>query len=157
MSIDLLELLPDEWRDLIEPLLDPDATRRLGEFVSAEYAGQTVYPALPDLFSAFRLCSPDAARVLILGQDPYHGPGQAHGLSFSVKPGIKPPPSLQNIFKELHDDLGCSIPDHGCLIHWAKHGVLLLNTVLTVRQGIPKTHKGMGWEVFTDKVISVLN
>src|SRR4051794_35478947 len=113
MSIDLLELLPGEWREVVEPLLDPAATRRLGEFVSAEYAGQTVYPAQPDLFSAFRLCSPDAARVLILGQDPYHGPGQAHGLSFSVREGVRIPPSLRNVFKELRDDLGVPMPAGG--------------------------------------------
>src|SRR3569833_1507223 len=148
MSIDLLELLPDEWRDLIEPLLDPDATRRLGEFVSAEYAGQTVYPALPDLFSAFRLCSPDAARVLILGQDPYHGPGQAHGLSFSVREGVRVPPSLRNVFKELRDDLGVPMPAGGDLTPWAQRGVLLLNAVLPVRAGKAGSHVGKGWEVF---------
>src|SRR5690606_20580510 len=89
--------------------------------------------------------------------DPYHGPNQAHGLSFSVQPGIEPPPSLQNIFKELHDDLGCYIPNHGCLTKWAKQGVLLLNTVLTVRQGQPNSHRGIGWEQFTDQVIKTLN
>jgi len=157
MSIDLLELLPDEWRDLIEPLLDPDATRRLGEFVSAEYAGQTVYPALPDLFSAFRLCSPDAARVLILGQDPYHGPGQAHGLSFSVREGVRVPPSLRNVFKELRDDLGVPMPAGGDLTPWAQRGVLLLNAVLTVRAGKAGSHAGKGWEEFTDAVIRALD
>lgn len=157
MSIDLLELLPDEWRDLIEPLLDPDATRRLGEFVSAEYAGQTVYPALPDLFSAFRLCSPDAARVLILGQDPYHGPGQAHGLSFSVREGVRVPPSLRNVFKELRDDLGVPMPAGGDLTPWAQRGVLLLNAVLTVRAAKAGSHAGKGWEEFTDAVIRALD
>jgi uracil-DNA glycosylase len=157
MSIDLLELLPGEWREVVEPLLDPAATRRLGEFVSAEYAGQTVYPAQPDLFSAFRLCSPDAARVLILGQDPYHGPGQAHGLSFSVRDGVRIPPSLRNVFKELRDDLGVPMPARGDLTPWAQRGVLLLNAVLTVRAGKAGSHAAKGWEEFTDAVIRALD
>src|SRR4051794_29769795 len=113
MPFDLLELLPDKWRDLIEPLLDAEATRRLGDFVAAEYDGQVVYPLLPDLFNAFRLCSPEDVRVLILGQDPYHGAGQAHGLSFSVREGVRVPPSLRNVFKELRDDLGVPMPAGG--------------------------------------------
>jgi uracil-DNA glycosylase len=157
MPIDLLELLPAAWRDLIEPRLDPATTRRLGAFVSAEYAGQTVYPALPDLFTAFRLCSPDAARVLILGQDPYHGPGQAHGLSFSVREGVRIPPSLRNVFKELRDDLGVPMPAGGDLTPWAERGVLLLNAVLTVRAGKAGSHAGQGWEEFTDAVIQALD
>jgi uracil-DNA glycosylase len=157
MPFDLLELLPAPWRELIEPLLDPDATRRLGEFVSAEYDGQVVYPALPDLFSAFRLCSPDDVRVLILGQDPYHGPGQAHGLSFSVREGVRVPPSLRNVFKELRDDLGVPMPAGGDLTPWAQRGVLLLNAVLTVRAGKAGSHAGKGWEEFTDAVIRALD
>ncbi|GAB2834867.1 uracil-DNA glycosylase [Actinoallomurus bryophytorum] len=157
MSFDLLELLPGPWRDLIEPLLDPAAARRLADFVSAEYAEQTVYPALPDLFSAFRLCSPDEARVLILGQDPYHGAGQAHGLSFSVREGVRVPPSLRNVFKELRDDLGVPMPAGGDLTPWAGRGVLLLNAVLTVRAGKPGSHAGKGWEEFTDAVIRALD
>src|SRR3954469_25085194 len=157
MSIDLLELLPGEWREVVEPLLDPAATRRLGEFVSAEYAGQTVYPAQPDLFSAFRLCSPDAARVLILGQDPYHGPGQAHGLSFSVREGVRIPPSLRNVFTELAEDAGVAPPASGDLTGWARQGVLLLNAVLTVRAGAAASHAGKGWEAFTDATIRALN
>jgi uracil-DNA glycosylase len=157
MSFDLLELLPGPWRDLIEPLLDPAATRRLADFVSAEYAEQTVYPALPDLFSAFRLCPPDQARVLILGQDPYHGAGQAHGLSFSVREGVRIPPSLRNVFKELRDDLGVPMPAGGDLTPWAGRGVLLLNAVLTVRAGKPGSHAGKGWEEFTDAVIRALD
>lgn len=157
MSIDLLELLPPEWRVLVEPHLDPDATRRLGEFVAAEYDAGTVYPPLPDLFSAFRLCSPDEARVLILGQDPYHGPGQAHGLSFSVREGVRVPPSLRNVFKELRDDLGVPIPPAGDLTPWARRGVLLLNAVLTVRAGKAGSHAGKGWEEFTDGVIRALD
>src|SRR3954469_12213136 len=157
MSIDLLELLPGEWREVVEPLLDPAATRRLGEFVSAEYAGQTVYPAQPDLFSAFRLCSPDAARVLLLGQDPYHGLGQAHGLSFSVREGVRTPPSLRNVFRELTDDLGVAPPAVGDLTGWARRGVLLLNAVLTVRASAAASHAGRGWEAFTDATIQALN
>jgi uracil-DNA glycosylase len=157
MSIDLLELLPDSWRALIEPLLDPAATTRLSEFVAAEYAEHTIYPALPDLFSAFRLCPPEEARVLILGQDPYHGPGQAHGLSFSVREGVRIPPSLRNVFKELRDDLGVPMPATGDLTRWAERGVLLLNAVLTVRAGKAGSHAGKGWEEFTDAVIRALN
>ncbi|GAA4492593.1 uracil-DNA glycosylase [Actinoallomurus oryzae] len=157
MPFDLLELLPDKWRDLIEPLLDAEATRRLGDFVAAEYDGQVVYPALPDLFNAFRLCSPDDVRVLILGQDPYHGPGQAHGLSFSVREGVRVPPSLRNVFKELRDDLGVPMPAGGDLTPWAERGVLLLNAVLTVRAGKAGSHAGKGWEEFTDAVIRALD
>jgi uracil-DNA glycosylase len=157
MSFDLLELLPDPWRELIEPLLDPAETSRLGEFVAAEYAEHTVYPAQPDLFSAFRLCPPEDARVLILGQDPYHGPGQAHGLSFSVRQGVRIPPSLRNVFKELRDDLGVPMPAAGDLTLWAERGVLLLNAVLTVRAGKAGSHAGKGWEEFTDAVIRALN
>ena len=157
MSIDLLELLPSAWRERVEPLLDPEATRRLGEFVAAEYAAGPVYPPLPDLFNAFRLCSPDDARVLILGQDPYHGPGQAHGLSFSVRAGVRVPPSLRNIFKELRDDLGLPMPASGDLTPWARRGVLLLNAVLTVRAGTSGSHAGKGWEEFTDAVIRALD
>lgn len=157
MSFDLLELLPGEWRARVEPLLDPDATRRLSEFVAAEYAEQTVYPPRDDLFTAFRLCPPDRARVLILGQDPYHGAGQAHGLSFSVREGVRVPPSLRNVFKELRDDLGVPMPASGDLTPWARRGVLLLNAVLTVRAGKAGSHAGKGWEEFTDGVIRALN
>jgi uracil-DNA glycosylase len=110
-----------------------------------------------DLFNALQYTPYSQTKVCILGQDPYHGPGQAHGLSFSVQRGVKPPPSLQNIFKELQNDLDCPIPDHGCLEHWAQEGVLLLNTVLTVRKGQANSHAGKGWERFTDRVITVLN
>lgn len=110
-----------------------------------------------DIFNALHYTPFHKVKVVILGQDPYHGPNQAHGLSFSVKPGVPAPPSLKNIFKELHDDLGCTIPNHGHLVHWAKQGVLLLNTVLTVRQGQPQSHRGKGWENFTTRVIELLN
>jgi uracil-DNA glycosylase len=157
MSLDLVELLPSDWRDRLAPLLDADATRRLGEFAAAEYEQHTVYPPLPDLFSAFRLCSADSARVLILGQDPYHGSGQAHGLSFSVRPGVRIPPSLRSIFRELEDDLGVPVPDSGDLTGWAAQGVLLLNAVLTVRAGKAGSHAGKGWEEFTDATIRALD
>jgi uracil-DNA glycosylase len=157
MSLDLLEHLPQAWRERVEPLLDPEATRELGAFVAAEHAAGPVYPPLPDLFSAFRLCPPADARVLILGQDPYHGPGQAHGLSFSVRDGVRVPPSLRNVFKELRDDLGVPVPSSGDLTPWARRGVLLLNAVLTVRAGTAGSHAGKGWEEFTDAVIRVLD
>jgi uracil-DNA glycosylase len=157
MSLDLLSLLPPDWRTRMEPLLDRAATDRLGGFVAAEYARHTVYPPQSDLFSAFRLCPADTARVLILGQDPYHGTGQAHGLSFSVRPGVKVPPSLRNIFRELADDLGVPVPGSGDLTGWAEQGVLLLNTVLTVRGGQAGSHAGSGWEEFTDAAIRALD
>ena len=157
MSLDLLELLPEDWRARMEPLLDPLALAALGAFVAGEYESRTVYPPQADLFSAFRHCSYDDARVLILGQDPYHGAGQAHGLSFSVREGVAKPPSLRNIFKELHSDLGVPVPETGDLIPWADQGVLLLNAVLTVRAGEAGSHAGKGWEEFTDAAIEALN
>lgn len=122
-----------------------------------EYSEQTVYPEPNDIYNALHYTSYEKVKVVILGQDPYHGPGQAHGLSFSVKPGVNPPPSLKNIFIELQQDIGCEIPNHGSLVSWAKQGVLLLNTVLTVRRGQANSHKGKGWERLTDSVIDVLN
>jgi uracil-DNA glycosylase len=157
MSLDLLESLPSDWRSRMEPLLDPLGLAALSAFVGQEYASQTVYPPRDDLFNAFRHCPYDRARVLILGQDPYHGPGQAHGLSFSVREGVKPPPSLRNIYKELAADLGCAIPAGGDLTPWADQGVLLLNAVLTVRAGQAGSHAGKGWEEFTDAAIRALN
>jgi uracil-DNA glycosylase len=157
MPMDLLESLPAGWRDVMKPHLDLDTVARLGEFVAGEYARGPVYPPLPDLFAAFRLCPPDAARVLILGQDPYHKAGQAHGLSFSVPSGVAIPPSLRNVFKELRDDLGVAPPTTGDLTRWATDGVLLLNAVLTVRAGAPASHAAKGWEHFTDAAIKALN
>ncbi len=123
----------------------------------AEYRSKTIYPDMHDIFNALKYTDYDDVKVVILGQDPYHGPGQAHGMSFSVRPGIKQPPSLVNIFKELKDDLGINPPDHGYLVKWAEQGVLLLNTCLTVREHQPNSHKGKGWEIFTDQVIRLLN
>ncbi|MER7545918.1 uracil-DNA glycosylase [Spirillospora sp. NPDC127506] len=157
MSLDLMELLPGDWRERLDPLLDPIATAALGAFVAGEYGAQTVYPPREDLFNAFRHCPFDAARVLILGQDPYHGPGQAHGLSFSVRDGVRLPPSLRNIYKELAADLGVPAPASGDLTRWADQGVLLLNAVLTVRAGEAGSHAGKGWEDFTDAAIRALN
>src|SRR2546429_2139429 len=157
MALDLMELLPATWRERMSPHLDPATVAALTAFVADEYERQIVYPPLPDLFTAFRLCDPDAARVLILGQDPYHQEGQAHGLSFSVRPGVPVPPSLRNVLKELRDDLGVPPPGHGDLSGWAAQGVLLLNAVLTVRAGKPGSHAGRGWEEFTDAVIRALD
>ena len=157
MALDLLSLLPDAWRTVLVPHLDPTIVTDLSAFVDAEYAAGTVFPPLPDLFTAYRLCPPEQARVLILGQDPYHKAGQAHGLSFSVRPGVAVPPSLRNIFKELREDLGVQPPGSGDLTGWAADGVLLLNAVLTVRQAKPASHAGKGWEHFTDATIRALN
>ncbi|WP_432827900.1 uracil-DNA glycosylase [Dactylosporangium sp. CA-092794] len=157
MSLDLLELLPAGWRDVMKPHLDLEVVHRLQEFVEGEYAAGPVYPPLPDLFTAFRLCPPDQARVLILGQDPYFKEGQAHGLSFSVRPGVSVPPSLRNVYKELRDDLGVTPPSNGDLTPWAADGVLLLNAVLTVRAGKAASHAGRGWEHVTDAAIHALN
>ncbi|WP_329519960.1 uracil-DNA glycosylase [Spirillospora sp. NBC_01491] len=157
MSLDLMELLPGDWRDRLDPLLDPPATAALGAFVGGEYDAETVYPPREDLFNAFRHCPYDRARVLILGQDPYHGPGQAHGLSFSVRDGVRLPPSLRNIYKELAADLEVPAAKAGDLTPWADQGVLLLNAVLTVRAGDAGSHAGHGWEDFTDAAIRALN
>ncbi|TQR08761.1 uracil-DNA glycosylase [Psychrobacillus soli] len=129
----------------------------LQSFLDKEYAEQMIYPMRQNIGSAFRETSFDEVKVVILGQDPYHGEGQAHGMSFSVMPGVAVPPSLRNMLKELADDLGCPIPSNGYLLKWAEQGVLLLNTVLTVRAGAANSHKGMGWETFTDKVIEKLS
>jgi uracil-DNA glycosylase len=157
MALDLLDLLPAPWRAAIEPHLDPAIVAKLNAFVGAEYESQTVFPPLEDLFTAYRLCTPDKTRVLILGQDPYHKAGQAHGLSFSVREGVAVPPSLRNVFKELHEDLGVRPPRSGDLTGWASEGVLLLNAVLTVREGKPASHAGKGWEHVTDATIQALN
>ncbi|MGK5555140.1 uracil-DNA glycosylase [Actinomadura kijaniata] len=157
MSLDLMELLPADWREKLEPHLDPVQVAALSAFVAREYEEQTVYPPREDLFNAFRHCPFDQARVLILGQDPYHGPGQAHGLSFSVREGVRLPPSLRNIYKELASDLDVPMAKTGDLTPWADQGVLLLNAVLTVRAGEAGSHANKGWEDFTDAAIRALN
>lgn len=156
MSLDLMALLPADWHAQLEPLLDPIGMAALSTYIGTEYETETVYPPREDLFNAFRHCPYDRARVLILGQDPYHGPGQAHGLSFSVRDGVKLPPSLRNIFKELGTDLGVPAATCGDLTQWADQGVLLLNAVLTVRAGQAGSHAGKGWEEFTDAAIKAL-
>jgi uracil-DNA glycosylase len=155
--VNLPDLLPAEWRAELAPVLDAGATTALGAFVAGEYASHTVYPPIEELFAAYRLCLPAQTRVLILGQDPYHGPGQAHGLSFSVRDGVRVPPSLRNVFKELAEDLCVAPPASGDLTGWARQGVLLLNAVLTVRAGAAASHAGKGWEGFTDATIRALN
>lgn len=152
-----MAILKNDWQNYLGEEFEKPYYQRLRKFLIHEYRTKVVYPDMYDIYNALHYTPFHKTKVVILGQDPYHGPGQAHGLSFSVQPGIEPPPSLQNIFKELHDDLGCYIPNHGCLKKWADQGVLLLNTVLTVRKGEPNSHKGIGWEQFTDKVIQVLN
>ncbi len=152
-----MTILSNDWQGLLSEEFESDYYKGLREELIKEYKSATVYPDKFDIFNALHYTCYEAAKVVILGQDPYHGPGQAHGLSFSVKAGINPPPSLQNIFKELKADLGYEIPNHGYLESWTREGVLLLNTVLTVRKGEPNSHKGLGWEIFTDKVIAALN
>jgi len=147
----------NEWDALLADEFQKDYYLQLRRFLKSEYAAQTVYPDMYHIFNALQSTSYSDVKAVILGQDPYHGPGQAHGLCFSVQKGIVPPPSLQNIFKELQSDLGLPIPSHGELTSWTKQGVLLLNTVLTVRQGLPNSHRNKGWEQFTDRVIELLN
>lgn len=144
--------IPTGWPGLV-PERDRPYFRELERFVDAEYRRGPVYPPRPQVFRALELTPFRKVRVVLLGQDPYHGPGQAHGLAFSVPPGVPLPPSLRNLFRELHDDLGAPVPDSGDLSAWARRGVLLLNTVLTVREGEPGSHAGHGWERFTDAVI----
>lgn len=151
--------LGNDWDALLKNEFQKDYYLKLREFLKNEYylSGRPIYPPMNDIFNAMRYTSYENTRVVILGQDPYHGAGQAHGLCFSVKRGTQPPPSLKNIFKELHDELGIDEPPCGELIGWAKQGVLLLNTTLTVRESSPQSHKGKGWELLTDKIISLVN
>lgn len=150
-------IFDNDWQDVLGEEFEKPYYLQLREFLKQEYFTKTVYPPMEDMWSAFRYTPYAKVKVVILGQDPYHGPGQAHGMSFSVKPGVPHPPSLQNMFKELHDDLGFDIPRDGTLIKWAKQGVLLLNTVLTVRAHQAHSHKDHGWEQFTDTVIQKLS
>jgi len=149
--------LGNDWQDLLAAEFEKEYYLNLRKFLAGEYRNHTVYPDMHDIFNSLRFTAYQDVRVVILGQDPYHGPGQAHGLSFSVRPGVPAPPSLLNIFRELEDDLGIPAPEDGCLIPWTRQGVLLLNTVLTVRKGQAGSHRNMGWEFFTDRVISLLN
>ena len=145
-----------DWNPLLRDQFDQPYWDALTTFVAAERAERAVYPPADEVFTALRLTPFESTRVVILGQDPYHGPGQAHGLCFSVRHGVAVPPSLRNIHRELHDDLGIVIPSHGNLESWARSGVLLLNTTLTVRAGAAGSHQGHGWEQFTDRVIEVV-
>ena len=147
----------NDWLDALKGEFSKPYYKKLFETVNQEYRTHRVYPPADDIFNAFHLTPLKDVKVVILGQDPYHGDGQAEGLSFSVKPGVDIPPSLVNIYQELHDDLGCTIPSHGNLVKWAEQGVLLLNTVLTVRAHQANSHRGIGWEEFTDAAIMALN
>ena len=147
----------NDWDERLEGEFDKPYYQQLRQFLIEEYRHHVVYPDMHDIFNALKYTSFSDAKVVILGQDPYHGPGQAHGLCFSVQKGVEPPPSLQNIFKELMSDVGIARPEHGELTCWARQGVLLLNTVLTVREHEPNSHKGKGWEILTDRIISELN
>lgn len=149
--------IANDWAEVLRPEYSKPYYRELYNFLHREYAEQTVYPPKEDIFNALHYTPLANVKVVILGQDPYPNPGQAHGLCFSVQKGVPFPQSLQNIFRELHDDTGLPIPPHGCLTSWAEQGVLLLNTVLTVRAHVPTSHKGKGWEQFTDAVIRAVN
>ena len=149
--------LGNDWDEILKDEWNKPYYQSLRSFLKTEYKTKKIYPDMHDIFNALKYTSFKDTKVVIIGQDPYHGPGQAHGLCFSVKKGVTPPPSLRNIFKELEMDIGKPIPPHGELTDWAKQGVLLLNNVLTVREGQPTSHKDMGWEIFTDRVISELN
>ena len=147
----------NDWDALLDGEFKKDYYLSLREFLKTEYFSRKIYPPMNDIFNALKYTSYEDARVVILGQDPYHGEGQAHGLCFSVKRGVPHPPSLKNIFKELKDSLGIDTPESGELVGWAKQGVLLLNTTLTVREGLPQSHKGRGWEILTDRIIELMN
>ncbi len=149
-------IFKNDWSDVIVSELEKEYFDALNVFLNAEYMEQKIFPSREDIFNAFHLTAFRDVKVVILGQDPYHGEGQAHGLCFSVQLGIKPPPSLVNIFKELREDVGVNVSGHGNLESWAKQGVFLLNTTLTVRSAQPLSHQGRGWEIFTDRVIDAL-
>lgn len=147
----------NSWDILLKDEFQKPYYLNLRKFLVQEYKTQTIYPNMNDIFNALKYTDYKDVKVVMLGQDPYHQPNQAHGLCFSVKKSVKAPPSLQNMYKEIYAEYGYSIPDHGELTYWAEQGVLMLNTVLTVRESQPNSHKGMGWEIFTDNIISLLN
>ena len=149
--------LGNDWDQVLAGEFEKEYYRELRAFLKSEYATRTIYPSMYDIFNALKHTAYRDVKVVILGQDPYHGPGQAHGMCFSVKKGVPVPPSLVNIYKELKEDVGFQIPSHGFLESWADQGVMLMNTVLTVRAGQANSHKGKGWEIFTDQVIRHLN
>ena len=152
-----MSLISNDWLEPLSPEFKKEYYRKLYEKVKEEYATQVVFPPSDEIFSAFSLTPLNEVKVVIIGQDPYHNVGQAHGLCFSVKPEVAIPPSLVNIYKELHDDLGCDIPNNGYLVKWAEQGVLMLNTVLTVRAHQANSHRGIGWEEFTNAAIRILD
>lgn len=147
----------NDWDAVLDGEFEKEYYITLRSFLISEYKKRIVFPSMQDIFNALKYTAYQDVKAVILGQDPYHEPGQAHGLCFSVEKGVEKPPSLINIFEELENDLGITPPGHGCLESWAKQGVLLLNTVLTVRMGQANSHKGKGWEIFTDRVIELLN
>ena len=147
----------NSWDEILKDEFEKDYYKNIREFLKYEYTHYKIYPNMNNIFDSLKYASYEDIKVVIIGQDPYHEEGQAHGLSFSVQPGIEVPPSLQNIYKELQDDLGCYIPNNGYLVKWAKQGVLLLNNVLTVRAHQANSHKDKGWEEFTDSIIRILN
>lgn len=152
-----MSMIQNDWLEPLKPEFSKPYYAELFKFVKNEYSTRQIFPPADDIFNAFHLTPLHEVKVVILGQDPYHNDGQAHGLCFSVKPDVDIPPSLVNIYQELHDDLGCYIPNNGYLTKWAKQGVLMLNTVLTVRAHQANSHRGMGWEQFTDAAIRILN
>ena len=152
-----MKIINNDWDNLLEKEFEKPYYKNLRCFLDNEYQNCTIYPPAKYIYSALRLTPYENTKVVILGQDPYHEPNQAHGLAFSVVKGERIPPSLVNIYKELNDDLGCTIPNHGYLEKWANQGVLLLNTVLTVREHLANSHKGKGWEELTDSIIRILN
>ncbi len=147
----------NSWDSILKEEFKKEYYLNLRKFLIEEYEKQKIYPNMHDIYNAFKFTPYEEVKVVILGQDPYHGEGQAHGLSFSVRPGVKSPPSLINIFKELKDDLGYEMPPNGCLEPWAREGIFLLNTCLTVREGEPNSHRDKGWEILTDRVIEILD
>jgi uracil-DNA glycosylase len=157
LTVPTMPQLADGWADQIGSEFEHPYFAALRSFVREERSAYEVYPPEADVFNALKLTSYRGTCVVLLGQDPYHDTGQAHGLSFSVRPGVRPPPSLANIFRELRSDVGCPVPNHGYLAHWAEQGVVMLNTVLTVRAHTANSHRGKGWERFTDAVIDAVN
>ncbi len=150
-------IFKNDWQSLLGEEIKKPYYLKLRQFLIREYKNEIVYPNKYDIFNALHLTAYSKTKAVIVGQDPYHGPGQAHGLSFSVKAGVKIPPSLRNIYKELREDLGLDIANNGYLVEWAREGVLMLNTVLTVRKGEANSHRNMGWEIFTNKIIELLS
>lgn len=153
----MANILKNDWKNILDDEFNKEYYQKLRTFLTNEYRTKVIYPDKYDIFNALHFTPYKDVKVVILGQDPYHGAGQAHGLSFSVNPNIKIPPSLLNIYKELNSDLGCYIPNNGYLKKWSDQGVLLLNTSLTVRAGEANSHQKIGWEIFTDKIISLIN